>query len=147
MASTVVCDACINMGRDVVLCTERFISSSPHYCIAVVFPIPSSTWHQCWESRLRSLRLLASLHGVGGVSGFWEVSSRLLAGRLLPTTSGVRRSPSTVFVFFLFFLRADNVYPLSVVRFHTISVASTRSRKFDLNRSASFDSYICYTCR
>ena len=32
-------------------------------------------------------------------------SSRLLAGRLLPTTPGVRRSPSTVF---FFFLRADN---------------------------------------
>jgi len=102
------CDACINIGRDVILCTERFISSSPHYCAAAVFPIPSPACHRCRESRLRSLRLLASLHGVGGVSGFWEVPSRLLAGRLRPTTPGVRRSPSTVFLFFLFFLRADN---------------------------------------
>ena len=43
-----------------------------------------------------------------GISDFWEATSRLLAGRLLPTTPGVRRSPSTVFVFFLFFLCADN---------------------------------------
>jgi len=85
---------------------RRFISSSPHYCAAAVFPIPSPTCHRCRESRLRSLRLLASLHGVGGVSGFWEAPSRLLAGRLLPTTPGVRRSPSTVF--FFFFLRGDN---------------------------------------
>jgi len=86
---------------------RRFISSSPHYCAAAVFPIPSPTCHRCRESRLRSLRLLASLHGVGGVSGFWEAPSRLLAGRLLPTTPGVRRSLSTVF-FFFFFLRGDN---------------------------------------
>jgi len=89
------------MGRDIVLCIERLISSSPHYYAAAVFPIPSWTCHWCRESRLRSLRLLASLHGVGGVSGFWEASSWLLAGGLLPTTSGVRRSPSTVFFFFL----------------------------------------------
>ena len=38
-------------------------------------------------------------------------------------------------------------YPLSVVRFYIISVASTRSCEFDSNRSASFDSYICDTCR
>jgi len=93
------------MGRDIILCTERFISSSPHYWAATVFPIPSPTCHRCRESRLRSLRLLASLHEVGGVSGFWEAPSRLLARRLLPTTLGVRRSPSTVF--FFFFLRAD----------------------------------------
>jgi len=84
---------------------RRFISLSPHYCAAAVFSIPSPTCHRCRESRLRSLRLLASLHGVGGVSGFWEAPSRLLAGRLLPTTPGVRRSPSTVF---LFLLCADN---------------------------------------
>jgi len=40
-----------------------------------------------------------------GVSGFWEAPSRLLAGRLLPTTPGVRQSPSTIF---FFLLRADN---------------------------------------
>jgi len=96
------------MGQDIVLCTVRFISSSPHYCAATVFPIPSPTCHQCRESRLRSLRLLASLHGVGDVSGFWEALSRLLVGRLLSTTPGVHRSPLTVFIFFLFFLRADN---------------------------------------
>jgi hypothetical protein len=45
-----------------------------------------------------------SLHGVGGISGFWEALSRLLAGRLLPSMPGVRRSPSPVF----FFLHADN---------------------------------------
>jgi len=86
----------------------RFISLSSHYCAAAVFSIPSPTCHRCRESRLRSLRLLASLHGVGGVSSFWEAPSRLLAGRLLSTTPGVRRSPSTVFFFFFFFLRADN---------------------------------------
>jgi len=85
---------------------ERFISSSPHYYAAAVFPIPSPTCHRCRENRLRSLRLQASLYGVGGVSVFWEAPSRLLAGRLLPTTPGVRRSPSTGF--FFFFLRADN---------------------------------------
>ena len=93
------------MVRDVVLSIERFISSSPHYCTAPVFPIPSPTCHRCRESRLRSLRLLTSLHGVGGVLGFWEAPSRLLAGRRLPSTPGVRRSPSIVF---FFFLRADN---------------------------------------
>jgi len=96
------------MERDIILWTKRFISSSPHYCVAAVFPIPSPTCHRCRESGLRSPRLLASLHGVGGISGFWEPPSQLLAGRLLPSTSSVRRSPSTVFVFFLFFLRADN---------------------------------------
>jgi len=85
---------------------QRFISSSPHYCATTVFPIPSSTCHRCRESRLRSLRLLASLHAVGVVSGFWEAPSRLLAGHLRPTTPVVRRSPSTVFFFFS--LRADN---------------------------------------
>ena len=126
----------------------RFISLSPHYCAAAVFSIPSPTCHRCRESRLRSLRLLASLHGVGDVSGFWEALSRLLAGRLLRTTPGVRRSPSTVF--FFFFLRADNhckdVYPFRVIRFHIISVASTRFCELDSNRSASFDSFICDTC-
>ena len=93
------------MGRDVVLCTgDSSLSLSPHYCAAAVFSIPSPTCHRCRESRLRSLRLLASLHGVGGVSGFWEAPSRLLARRLLPTMPGVRRSPSMVF----FLLRADN---------------------------------------
>ena len=93
----------------------RFISSSPHYCAAASFPIPSPTCHRCWESRLWSLRLLASLHGVGGVLGFWEAPLRLLAGRLLPTTPGVRRSPST---FFFFFLHADN----PIVRMSILSV-------------------------
>jgi len=44
--------------------------------------------------------------GRGRIRFFWEAPSQLLAGRLLPTTSGVHRSPSTVF--FFFFLRADN---------------------------------------
>ena len=100
------CDACINMGARRHPWYERFISPSPHCCAAAVFSIPSPTCHRCRESRLRSLRLLASLHGVGGVSGFWEAPSRLLAGRLLSTTPGVRRSLSTVF--FFFFLRVDN---------------------------------------
>ena len=43
-------------------------------------------------------------------------------------------------------LHCRNVYPLSVVRSHIISIASTRSREFDSNHSASFDSYICDTC-
>jgi len=96
------------MGRDTILWTKRFISSSPHYYAATIFPISSPMWHRCQESRLQSLRLLASLHGVGGVSGFWEAPLRLLTGCLLPSTPGVRRSPSMVFVFFLFFLRVDN---------------------------------------
>jgi hypothetical protein len=86
------------------LVRERFVSSSPQCCAAAIFPIPSPTCHRCRESRLRSLRLLASLHGVGSVSGFWEAPSRLLAGCLLPSTPGVRRSPSPIF----FFLYVDN---------------------------------------
>ena len=39
-----------------------------------------------------------------------------------------------------------DVYPPSVIRFHILSVASTRSRELDSNRSASFVSYICDTC-
>ena len=39
-----------------------------------------------------------------------------------------------------------DVYPLSVVQFHIIFIPSTRSREFDSNCSASFDSYICDTC-
>ena len=39
-----------------------------------------------------------------------------------------------------------DVYPLFVVRFHILCVASTRSRELDSNRSASFDSYMCDTC-
>jgi len=39
-----------------------------------------------------------------------------------------------------------DVFPLSVVRSHIISVASTKSREFDSNCSASFDSYIYDTC-
>ena len=85
---------------------QRFISPSPHYCAAAGFSIPSTTCHRCRETRLRSLCLLASLHGGRGVSGFWEAPSRLLAGCLLLTTPGVHWSLSTVF--FFFFLRGDN---------------------------------------
>jgi hypothetical protein len=73
--SLAVCDACINIERDFVLSTERFISFLPHCCAAVIFPIPSLTCHRCRKSRLRSLRLLASLHGGRGVSGFWKAPS------------------------------------------------------------------------
>jgi hypothetical protein len=57
----------------------------------------------------RNLHLLVSLHGVGGVSGFWEAPSRLLTGRYLPSTLVFYGSPLTVcFVYFCATCSADN---------------------------------------
>jgi len=151
--SLTTCDACINLGQDVVLSTERFISSSPHYCATVVFHIPSR-----YPRLPHPVANVSSVLGeqapkpmsprvsawARGVSGFWEALSRLLAGRLLSTLS-VRRS-----LLLLLHSRRQphykDVYLLSVVWSHIISVASTRSRKIDSNRSASFGLYICDTC-
>jgi hypothetical protein len=87
-----------------------------------------------------------SLHGVGSVSGFWEASSRLLAGRL-PSTPGVRRSPSPVF----FFLRVDNSTIRIFILLLLFVLASSLllapdARDFVSYRSASVESHIYVSC-
>ena len=140
------CDACINMGRDVILSTKRFISSSPHCCAATVFIILSSMCHRCRESRPpkpTSPRVPA--RGRGRIR-FLKASSQLLAGRLLPSTPGVSRFPSTVS---FFFLRADNPTVSMFTFFLLFVLAFFLLLALDVvtvsDLSASLGLYICNT--
>jgi len=133
------------MGRDVVLCTGDS-SLSPHYCAAAVFSIPSPTCHRCRESRLQSLRLPA--RGRGRIR---FLGSAVATARWTSFSHYARCSPISVDGLLLLLPsrrqpHCKDVYLLSVIWFHILSVASTRSRELDSNRSASFVSYICDTC-
>jgi len=80
---------------------RQFVSS--YHCVALPPSSPSRRRRVIGARRasLSSQRLLVSLHGVGTVSGFWEVLSQLLAEHLLPSTpvfAGLhRRSTSSNF--------------------------------------------------
>ena len=122
---------------------RQFVSS--YHCVALPPSSPSRRRRVIGARRasLSSQRLLVSLHGVGTVSGFWEVLSQLLAEHLLPSTpvfAGLhRRSTSSNFCTIS---NADNpIVRMSntffVVRSHIASVTSTRKLGFASVRSAS----------
>ena len=135
-------------GKCINLTTERFISSLPHCRAAAVFPIPSSTCHQCRESRLRSLHLLASPPWGTGCIRF--LGSAIATARW--TSSSLYAWCSPIFIDDLLLLpprrqpQCKDVYLLLVVCSRILSVASTRYRDFVSDHSASLDSYICDIC-
>ena len=111
----------------------RFISSSPHYCAAAVFSIPSPT---CQAPKPTSPRVPA--RGRGRIRFLENVVS---TARWTSSSHYARCSPISIDSLLLLpsrrQLHCKDVYHLSVIRFHILSVPSTRSRELDSNRNAS----------